>query len=139
MKFFLLVLLLAPALFAQSAAYPDAPSSTTKHEERATWKVTVERKPVSFWTFRKSWEDPALRSNKQVFKSKVFWLTHAGLWAATIVATRNPRSGEENHSELPVAAVLTGMDYFFMRWVGAPMALGPPVYGMIHYSLAARK
>src|SRR5579872_7530578 len=55
-----------------------------------------QRAPSSlhFWTYR-GWGDPPLRTNKQVFRSKVFLATHIGGAIAMIVSCRTKNSGED--------------------------------------------
>jgi hypothetical protein len=56
-----------------------------------------------------------------------------------IVACRSRRSGENWDSEAPAVAALFGMDYLQFRFVGAPNAVAPPIYEMIHYSRASTR
>jgi hypothetical protein len=93
---------------------------------------------VHFWTYR-GWQEPPLRTNKEVFRSKLFIATHVGGAIAMIVACRNKRSREEWHSEAPAVAAMLGMDYVQFRFVGGPNAIGPPIYEMIHYGIAATR
>ena len=51
-----------------------------------------------------------------------------------IVACRTRNAGEDWVSEVPAVAGLFGMDYLQFRFVGAPTAVGPAIYEMIHYS-----
>ena len=99
-----------------------------------------ERNPssVHFWTYR-GWQEPPLRTNKQVFHSKVFLAAHIGGAIAMIVACRTKNSGETWGSEAPAVAAMFGMDYLQFRFVGAPNAIGPPIYQMIHYGLASAR
>jgi hypothetical protein len=94
--------------------YPPLPQSTTR----------AERDPatVHFWTYRGS-EEPPLRTNNQVFRSKLFVATHVGGAIAMIVACRNKRSHEQWHSEVPAVAGMFGMDYIQFRFVGGPNAI----------------
>jgi hypothetical protein len=93
---------------------------------------------VHFWTYR-GWQDPPLRTNRQVFHSKVFLAAHIGGAIAMIVACRSKNSREEWHSEVPAVAAMFGMDYLQFRFVGGPNAIASPVYQMIHYSLASTR
>jgi hypothetical protein len=115
--------LLCPMVYGQ--ALPDAPEPQPK--------------PASFFTFRKSWQDPPLRTNKQFFKSKTFWLSQAGAAAALVIACRNPRSHEHWDSELPAFAGVFGMSYLGGRFFTQSFAVGPGVYEIVHYSVAAAK
>jgi len=99
-----------------------------------------QRAPSSlhFWTYR-GWGDPPLRTNKQVFRSKVFLATHIGGAIAMIVSCRTKNSGEDWGSEVPAVAAIFGLDYMQFRFVGAPNAIGPPIYEMVHYGLASAR
>ena len=93
---------------------------------------------VHFWTYR-AWGDPPLRTNKEVFRSKLFLAAHVGGALAMIVACRNKNSREDWSSEVPAVAAMFGMDYLQFRFVGGPNAVAPPVYEMIHYGRAATR
>ena len=93
---------------------------------------------MHFWTYR-GFNEPPLRDNKQVFRSKLFMGAHIGGAIAMIVACRNKRSGEAGHSEVPAVAALFGMDYLQFRFIGGPNAIGAPIYEMIHYGRAGTK
>ena len=82
--------------------YPPLPESATPQPER-------DPSSVHFWTYR-GWQDPPLRTNKQVFRSKVFLAAHIGGAIAMIVACRTKNSGEDWGSEVPAVAALFGMD-----------------------------
>ncbi len=103
-------------------------------------KLQVERDPssVHFWTYR-GFQDPPLRTNKQVFRSKVFLATHIGGAIAMIVACRTKTSKEDWGSEVPAVAAMFGMDYIQFRFVGGPNAVAPAVYEMIHYGRASTR
>jgi hypothetical protein len=110
--------------------YPPVPEPSTRMARVAS--------TVHFWTYR-SWDEPPLRTNKEVFRSKLFVATHVGGAIAMIVACRNKRSREEWHSEAPAIGAMVGMDYLQFRFVGGPNAIGPPIYEMIHYGIAATR
>jgi len=93
---------------------------------------------VHFWTYR-GWQDPPLRTNKQVFRSKAFLAAHIAGAIAMIVACRTKNSGEDWGSEVPAVAGIFGMDYLQFRFVGGPNAIGAPIYEMIHYGLASAR
>jgi len=111
--------------------YPPAPESATPQTEQ-------DSSSVHFWTYR-GWQDPPLRTNKQVFHSKIFLAAHVGGAVAMIVACRSPRSGESWGSEVPAVTALFGMDYLQFRFVGGPNAMAPAIYEMIHYSRASTR
>ena len=100
----------------------------------------LERDPnsVHFWTYRGA-QDPPLRTNREVFRSKVFLASHIGGAIAMIVACRTKGSGETWGSEVPAVAGLFGMDYIQFRFIGGPNAIGAPVYEMIHFGLASAR
>jgi hypothetical protein len=111
--------------------YPQSPESG---------KLQSQRPPssVHFWTYR-GWQEPPLRTNKQVFHSKVFLATHVGGAIAMIVACRTKTSKEDWGSEVPAVAAMFGMDYLQFRLVGGPNAIAPAVYEMIHYGRASAR
>ena len=110
--------------------YPPSPES----------EIQTEQDPVSvhFWTYR-GWQDPPLRTNKQVFHSKVFLAAHIGGAIAMIAACRTKNSGESCGSEVPGAAAMFGMDYLQFRFVGGPNAIAAPIYEMIHDGRASTR
>jgi hypothetical protein len=103
-------------------------------------ELQTEREPssVHFWTYRGR-QEPPLRTNKQVFHSKIFLAAHTGGAIAMIVACRTKNSGEDWGSEVPAVAALFGMDYLQFRFIGGPNAIGAPIYEMIHYGLASAR
>jgi hypothetical protein len=103
-------------------------------------KLQSERDPssVHFWTYR-GFQDPPLRTNKEVFRSKLFLAAHIGGAIAMIVACRTKNSKEDWGSEVPAVAGLFGMDYLQFRFIGGPNAVAPGVYEMIHYGLASTR
>jgi hypothetical protein len=106
--------------------------------EGATPQPERDPSSVHFWTYR-GWQDPPLRTNKQVFHSKIFLAAHVGGAIAMIVACRTKNSGEDWGSEVPAVTALFGMDYLQFRFVGGPNAVGPAIYEMIHYSRASTR
>ena len=56
-----------------------------------------------------------------------------------VAACRSKHSGESWGNDVPAVTALFGLDYLQFRFVGAPNALGPPIYEMIHYSRAITK
>ena len=93
---------------------------------------------VHLWTYR-GWNEPPLRTNKEVFRSKAFIGAHVGGAIAMVVACRNKNSGKNWGSEVPIVAGLFGMDYLQFRFVGGPNAVGPAVYEMVQYGQASTK
>lgn len=102
--------------------------------------LQLQRDPstVHFWTYRGA-ADPPLRTNKDVFRSKLFLATHIGGAIAMMVACGTKNSGEHWDSEAPAVAALFGLDYVQFRLIGGPNAIGPPMYEMIHYGLASAR
>ena len=129
-KFGVLMLLLCSAAFAQ---LPDAPTP-----QPTTWEQ-AHGKPAQFFTFRSKWQDPPLRSNKQVFKSPTFLISQSAMILSMVVACRNPRSGETWGSEAPAVAGVFALDYLGARFFSMPYALGPAAYATVHYSRAATR
>jgi len=106
--------------------------------ESADLQLRRDPSTVHFWTYR-GLQDPPLRTNQQVFRSKLFLATHIGGAIAMIVACRTKNSGEDWGSEVPAVAGIFGLDYIQFRFVGGPNAIGPPIYEMIHYGLASAR
>lgn len=100
----------------------------------------LQRDPASvhFWTYRSA-DEPALRSNKQVFRSKLFIATHVGGAIAMVMACRTRSSGYDCGSQATAVGAIFGLDYLQFRYVGGPNAIGAPIYEMAHYSLASTK
>lgn len=111
--------------------YPPVPESEMLRPER-------DPSSVHLWTYR-GWQDPPLRTNREVFRSKVFVATHVGGAIAMIVACRSRNSREGWGSEVPAVAAMFGMDYLQFRFVGGPNAVAPAVYEMIHYGRASTR
>ena len=157
MKTLLLAFALTFCPMVYGQALPDAPSQTTCVNKGKPCPEIVHKligqyppkpevytsvrtgPPAKFFTFRGSWEDPPLRTNKEMFKSKTFVLSQLGAVTAMIVACRNPRSHEEWHSEVPAVIFMSGFSYLGGRFFTQSFAVAPGVYGIIHYSIAAAK
>ena len=95
-------------------------------------------RPVQFWTYRKSWQDPPLRTNRQTFKSKVLWIgAGVHLAALSVACARWKTSGEHWDSELPAFFGVQALNYASMRYFAAWYV--PPVdaYAVQHYIRAA--
>lgn len=89
---------------------------------------------ATFWTFRQSWQDPPLRTNRQVFRSKTFWLLHGAYAASVIVDIKHTHGARESWgSELPAIPAIMGMDYLMDRFFTRAMAVEAPIYGIQHY------
>lgn len=106
--------------------------------ESSVPQMRRDRASVHFWTYR-GWQDPPLRTNEEVFRSKLFVAAHVGGAVALIVACRNKSSREDWGSEVPAVAAMFGIDYLQFRFVGGPNAVGPAVYEMIHYGRASTR
>jgi len=111
--------------------YPPLPESRTKQPDR-------DPSSVHFWTYRGA-DEPALRTNKQVFHSKVFLAAHIGGAIAMTMACRTKGSGYAWESQAPAVGAILGLDYIQFRFIGGPNAIGPPIYEMIHYGLASTR
>ena len=105
--------------------YPPLPESAVPQPQR-------DPSTVHFITYR-AWNEPPLRTNKEVFRSKWYVGTHVGAAVAMVVACRNQNSGEHCGSQVPIQAGLFGMDYLQFRFIGGPNAIGAPIYSMIKY------
>ena len=126
----LLVLLLTSGAWAQ---LPDAPQP--QHE---TWKE-FSGKQATFFTFRKSYQDPPLRTNRQAF-SKKFIILHAMLWTSLIVDVKHTHGARETwDSEVPAMLGVTGMDYVMTRYFTEAYSVEGPAWGTTHYIRDALK
>ncbi len=130
LRIFVVMMLWVGAALAQ---LPDAPSATPH-----TWEQ-VHGKSAGIVTFRTKWTDPAMRSNKQLLKSPVFWLVEAGMFTSYAVACHNPNSGEECSSELAAVSGVTGLNYVAMRFFGELHVALIGAYVTTHYARSASK
>jgi len=126
----LVLLLFSIPCFGQ---VPDAPQPQPK-----TWEQ-AKGHSATFLTFRGHWQDPPLRTNKQMFHSKTFLLSTVGGAAAMIVACHNKRSGEDFASEVPAVIGVDALAYLGGRYFTQSYAVGPGIYQMVHYSISATK
>jgi len=115
MKYLLPLLLIGAA----AAQMPDAPQPQPK--------------PVHVYTFRKSWQDPPLRTNRQVFRSKLFWISEGTSFAAVAIACSRKNSGEQWHSELPAWGAQVGFYYIGSRFFDELYGIGGAAYQTSHY------
>jgi hypothetical protein len=79
---------LAASCFAQTPsedALPDAPQPQPSVVATSPTPPPVTRPTAGFFTFRKSYLDPPLRTNKQVLTSKLFLIMHGMLLASLAV------------------------------------------------------
>ena len=97
-----------------------------------------DQRSIHFWTYRGSQEAP-LRTNREVFHSKIFMASHIGGAIAMFVATRTKNSGESLGGGTAAVATLFVMDYIQFRFVGGPNAVAAPICEMIHYGLASAR
>lgn len=89
---------------------------------------------AKFFTFRKSWQDPPLRTNKEVLKSKTFLLAYGGLWAAMITDITYTHGKRESWgSEAPAMAGVTLLGIVGDKYFTRSFMVGPAVYGIQHY------
>lgn len=122
-----------PQLSASDTMIPGASQA-----ERETWKQ-FSGKQATFFTFRKSYQDPPLRTNRQAF-SKKFIILHALLLTSFIVDNRVTHGAREKwDSEVP--AILGGgtLDYAMTRFFTEAYSVEGPVYGIQHYVRDALK
>jgi hypothetical protein len=110
---------------------PDAPVPREEHK-------------VGFWSFR-NWDEPDLRSNREIMHDKVFLTAH-GIWLASIVydvelthqglahhkcvergADGYPSRGELYTGDLIPFGVGTFLDFLFIKYVSKPYIL--PITG----------
>src|ERR1039458_8327917 len=116
-----------------SAQLPDAPQP--QHD---TWKE-FSGKSATFFTFRKSYQDPPLRTNRQAFTKK-FIILHALLLTSFIVDNRVTHGAREK-CDSECTAILGGgtLDYAMTRFFTEAYSVEGPVYGIQHYVRDALK
>lgn len=131
----ILAALLILAGMAAAQELPDAPKPSGDVHNAAS-KL---RDDPKFFSFRGSWQDPPLRTNRQMFRSKTYVLSQIGGFVAMAVACRNKRSGESWGSEVPAVLLVDGMAYLGGRFFTQSYAVAPGVYEMVHYSQAAAR
>jgi len=109
---------------------PDAPHPQVKSFKLPrSWEYS-HGQHAGFFTFRAKWQDPPLRTNRQVLRSPVWWISQSALWLTTI-----PRGKNRWHVEPIEAAGMFGFDYLSERLFCECYAVGPPVYAVIQYAV----
>jgi hypothetical protein len=56
-----------------------------------------------------------------------------------MIAVRNSPVSKEANSEYPAVAVMTGIGLLLFQTIRPAISVGPPAYGMVHYSSAASR
>ena len=126
MKFAILVFL---GTLAVAQNLPDAPNPQQTNNTRA-----------GFFSFRQSWRDPPLRTNRQTFTSKTFLIFHCAFAASVAIDIQHTHGARENWaSEGAVIPAVVGLDYLMDRFFTRAMAVEAPIYGIVHYSRDAVK
>lgn len=128
-------------------ALPDAPlpqaqppfTLPTGYQCSPDIKCYEEDRPIHVWTFRKSWQDPPLRTKLGVFKSKYFWVSTGAMWTAMAVACSRRGTREEFHSEVPGVAAVTGFYWIMSRYGDELYGVGMAGYGVGHYIWTGRR
>ena len=90
-------------------------------------------KPVHVYTFRKSWQDPPLRTNRRTFTSKYFIVAEGISFAAMAVACSRKGTGEHWDSEAPAWGAQFGLGYLTDRYMDELYTLGIAGYMTGHY------
>lgn len=136
-------------VFADGQQLPDAPSAVKSLDAKHCYlshAESFEEVPCSsmpeifddpkpgFFIFRKL-DAPALRTNKQELRSKMFLIVHGLAFAAVIADIKHTHGARETWgSELPAVAGITGMDYVLDRFVSRSLSFEAPIYAIIHYT-----
>lgn len=95
--------------------------------------VVIPAKP-GFFTFRKSPNDPPLRTNREVFHSKTFLLLNGAFAASVITDVEYTRGKRETRgSEYPIIPAIIGLDYVMDRFFTRAYSVEGPIYGIQHY------
>jgi hypothetical protein len=121
---------------------PDAPQPQPQPQQQhpSTWHVIPDPVPSTHWyTYRTNWKTPPNYTNKQLLKSKLFWVMHGAMWTSMIVACRNPKSGEECGTESGAMAGVTVMDFLAVKYMSPAYNFGVPTYAVQHYIRADLK
>ena len=119
----MLMTLVVLCCFSLAADLPDSPSATKK----STWHEIEDSRPLPhrycdgprFFQFRKGPNDQPT-SNKQVFKSKAFWIQSGFMFAAEELARTRTRS----ESEPWAAGAVMGFSYLGYRFFSPSFTLG---------------
>ena len=121
-----LTLLVAASCFAQ---LPDAPQPQPGFLPYCQVYPASDLCPrAHFLTFRKSWQEPALRPSKKCW---LIWAgAHGAAWAALALADRRK---EAWHSEAPALAAVTGMDFLAFKFISPAMGTFPAAIPIVHY------
>ena len=90
-------------------------------------------KSVHVYTFRKSWQDVPLRTNKQVFKSKWFWIAEGASFTAMSIACSRKNSREHWDSEVPAWGTQVGIYYIGSRYFDELYGIGAAGYQTGYY------
>jgi hypothetical protein len=116
-----------------------AHSVPTAKNHGATTSAATKSSADSFWQTRR-WNEPDLASNKQVFKSKVFVISHLAAFGLAIAAKKHATVAANGGAipgwgdTLGPPALLTGIDYVAYRWFWKPLSLigatGEGIYQM---------
>jgi len=89
---------------------------------------------AKFLSYRKSWQDAPLRTNKQVLSDWTF-LVPVGSCAAAmttdVLVTHGAR--EQFHSEAPVVLAIAGFSFISHKYLWAPFTGGMTSYCVQHY------
>lgn len=145
---------------AQAQIYPDAPSQRhcyTNADSKGTmieipcdqvpkvsnvrdWTpVVVVPSQPGFWTFRAKKgtvfaDQPALRTNRDEWHSKLFLVANGALLAAAVTDVEYTHGKRESRgSEYPAMFAVIGIDYLMDRFFTRAFSVEGPIYGIQHY------
>jgi hypothetical protein len=127
-----LFVILAASCFAQTPsedALPEAPQPQPSVVATSPTPPPMTRPAAGFFTFRKSYLDPPLRTNKQVLTSKLFLIMHGMLLASLAVDKWRLPDAREHWA----VAGITALDYLMDRFFTRAYMVAPPIYGIQHY------
>lgn len=138
------ILATAASCWAQSppevaAILPDAPEPQPYVVASQPTPTAMTRPTAGFFTFRKSPNDPPLRTVRQTLGSKSILISHAlGFAAMAVACSRHKTSGEEWGSEVPGMAGMAALDLLVSdRFFSRSFAVFPMGYMVFHYTKAA--
>ena len=120
--------------FADEATNTKQPSATATMAPiglaRRDAPVTEEASSTGahFFSFRSSWESPALKPNKKSWA--LFVGSHALAWTALALANHDK---EHWGQEAPALGAVTAFDFAAFKFISPSFSIAAPIYGTQHY------
>jgi len=120
------------------AAIPDAPSAISAVAAPSPYVTALSLRPTSFFAGR-SYTDPPIRTNREIFRSKSYRWLNLAIWGsvgANLARNWNnyrhdqPHGGELLIDALVPAAVNSAMVFGTYKYIWAPLGVGTAGYGI---------